>query len=146
MSENKSVNRVFLATVLIYIGASVGISLLSAYVPFLAGMSNYVLILLSQALVLLPGLLYCRRREGRVREFLPYRKINIATVVLVVVCTYLMYPLIIVLNAISMIFTTSGSRAVMDMMQGQSFFLSLCVGRFCGGLAPAGRPSPALRA
>ncbi len=125
MSENKSVNRVFLATVLIYIGASVGISLLSAYVPFLAGMSNYVLILLSQALVLLPGLLYCRRREGRVREFLPYRKINIATVVLVVVCTYLMYPLIIVLNAISMIFTTSGSRAVMDMMQGQSFFLSL---------------------
>ena len=53
MSENKSVNRVFLATVLIYIGASVGISLLSAYVPFLAGMSNYVLILLSQALVLL---------------------------------------------------------------------------------------------
>ena len=45
MSENKSVNRVFLATVLIYIGASVGISLLSAYVPFFAGMSNYVLIL-----------------------------------------------------------------------------------------------------
>lgn len=125
MSENKSVNRVFLVTVLIYVGASFGISLLSAYVPFLSGISNYATILLSQVLVFLPGFFYCRRRGGRVRELLPYRKINFATVVLVVVCTYLMYPLIIVLNAISMIFTTSGSRAVMDMVQGQSFVLGL---------------------
>lgn len=124
MSENKSVNRVFLGTVLLYVGVSIGISLLSAFVPFFAGMSNYASILLSQLLVFLPAFFYCKRR-GRVRDLVPYRKINIATIVLVVVCTYLMYPLIIVLNAISMIFTTSGSMAVMDMMQGQSFFLSL---------------------
>lgn len=125
MSENKNVNRVFLGTVLLYVGVSLGLSLLAAFVPQYAGMSSYASILLSQLLVFLPAFFYCRRRGGRVRDYVPYRKINIATIVLVVICTYLMYPLIIVLNAISMIFTTSGSMAVMDMMQGQSFFLSL---------------------
>ncbi len=125
MSENKRVNRVFLITILLYVGTSLGMSLLAPYIPALAGMSNYASIFLSQALIFLPGFLYCKRKETGIREFLPYRKINIASVVLVIICTYLMYPLIIVLNAISMIFTTSGSTAVMDMMQGQSFILSL---------------------
>ena len=147
MSENKRVNRVFLITILLYVGTSLGLSLAAPYVPALAGMSSYVSILLSQALIFLPGFLYCKsvatqnqassgpdghptveaeglhsKKKGtKVRDFLPYRKINIATIVLVIVCTYLMYPLIIVLNAISMIFTTTGSEAVMDLMQGQSF-------------------------
>lgn len=125
MSENKRVNRVFLITILLYLGVSLGLNLLTPYLPVLAGMSNYVYILLSQALIFVPGFLYCKRKEAGIRGFLPYRKINIASIVLVIVCTYLMYPLIIVLNAISMIFTTSGSEAVMDMMQGQSFVLSL---------------------
>ena len=151
MSENKRVNRVFLITSLLYVGTSLGLSLAAPYVPALAGMSSYVSILLSQALIFLPGFLYCKsvatqnqassgpdghptveaeglhsKKKGtKVRDFLPYRKINIATIVLVIVCTYLMYPLIIVLNAISMIFTTTGSEAVMDLMQGQSFVLSL---------------------
>lgn len=143
MSENKSVNRVFLLTVVLYVGVSLAFSFLSVIVPAIGNMSTYVSILISQMLVFVPGFWYCRRLsrsqalavqsgerdsgEGAngIRQFIPYRKINIATIVLVVVCTYLMYPLIIVLNAISMIFTTSGSAAVMDMMQGQNFFLSL---------------------
>jgi len=125
MSGSKSVNRLFLAVTALYIGVSLGIGFLSPFLPFLAGMSNYTSILLSQALVFVPAFLYCKKQGGRIQDFIPYRKMNLASAVLIIVCTYLMYPLIIVINAISMIFTTSGSMAVMDMMQGQSFILSL---------------------
>lgn len=125
MSENKSVNRLFLTVVVVYISVSLGVSMMSAWIPALRGMSVYVSILLSQFLVFAPCFLYCRYKKIKIREFIPYRKINFATIVLVVVCTYLMYPLIIVLNAISMLFTTSGSANVMELMQGQSFILSL---------------------
>lgn len=125
MSGNKNVNRLFLAVVALYIGVSLGFSFLSPFLPFLAGMPVYASILLSQALVFVPAFLYCKKQGGRIRDVIPYRKMNLASAVLVVACTYLMYPLIIVINAISMIFTTSGSAAVMDMMQGQSFLLSL---------------------
>lgn len=143
MSENKGINRIFLLTVLLYVGVSFALSFLAAFVPAFGNMSNYVSILISQMLVFVPGFLYLRRvsrsdsfpaqetewhgeeRRTGIRQLIPYRKINIGTIALVVVCTYLMYPLIIVLNAISMIFTTSGSAAVQDMMQGQNFLLSL---------------------
>ncbi|MCI8872320.1 MAG: CPBP family intramembrane metalloprotease [Lachnospiraceae bacterium] len=143
MSENKGVNRIFLLTVVLYVGMSFALSFLSVFVPAFQNMSNYTAILISQMLVFVPGFLYLRtvsrrvpavvqQEEGRQEEgktgilrLLPYRKISIGTIALVVVCTYLMYPLIIVLNAISMIFSTSGSAAVLDMMQGQNFFLSL---------------------
>lgn len=125
MSENKSVNRLFLITIVIYVGASFGLSLLNVRFPVLARMPVYVSILISQALVFCPFFFYCKRKHIKIREFIPYRKMNLASIVLTVVCTYLMYPLIIVVNAISMIFTTSGSAQVMDMMQGQSLVLNL---------------------
>lgn len=124
MSENKSVNRLFLAVTVIYVGVSLGLSFAAAYVPVLANMSTYASILLSQALILVPGLLYCKWKKYKIREFIPYRKINIATAVLVIVCTYLMYPVIIVLNAISMLFSNTGTEAVMELMQGQNFVLN----------------------
>ena len=148
MSENKGVNRIFLLTVVLYVGMSFALSFLSVFVPSFQNMSNYTAILISQMLVFVPGFLYLRtvsrrvpavvqQEEGRQEErktgilqLLPYRKISIGTIALVVVCTYLMYPLIIVLNAISMIFSTSGSAAVLDMVQGQNFFLSRSIFQF----------------
>ncbi len=58
MSGSKSVNRLFLAVTALYIGVSLGIGFLSPFLPFLAGMSNYTSILLSQALVFVPAFLY----------------------------------------------------------------------------------------
>ena len=125
MSNNKSVNRLFLAVIVIYIGVSLGFGILASYFPILGELPVYVNILLSQALIFLPGLAYCRHRGIAIREFIPYRRINFATAILVVICTYLMYPMIIVLNAISMLFTNTGTAAVADLMQGQSFLLSV---------------------
>lgn len=124
MSQNKSVNRLFLLVVVIYIGVSLGTSLLTSLIPVLQELPIYASLLLSQALIFVPCFVYCKWKKIKIREFIPYRKINFVTIILVVICTYLMYPLIIVLNAISMLFSTSGTANVMELMQGQNFILS----------------------
>ena len=123
MSQNKSSNRLFLAVVMIYIGGSLGFSALSAFTP-MGNLPVYVSLLVSQALVFVPCFLYCKWKKIKIRELVPYRKINFVTIILVIICTYLMYPLMIVLNAISMLFSTSGTASVMELMQGQNFVLS----------------------
>lgn len=123
MSQNKSVNRLFLTVVIVYIGVSLGFSALSALTP-IGDLPIYVSLLLSQALVFVPCFIYCKWKQIKILEFIPYRKINFVTIILIIICTYLMYPLIIVLNAISMLFSTSGTANVMELMQGQNFILS----------------------
>lgn len=124
MSQIKSVNRLFLAVIAIYIGVSLGFGVLTSLIPALANLPIYVSLLLSQALIFIPCIVYCKWKKIKIREFIPYRKINISTIVLVIICTYLMYPLIVVLNAISMLFSTSGTANVMQLMQGQNVILS----------------------
>lgn len=124
MVQNKSVNRLFLAVIVIYIGVSLGFSVLTSVVPALQELPIYASLLLSQALIFVPCFVYCKWKKIKIREFIPYRKINFVTIILVIICTYLMYPLIIVLNAISMLFSTSGTASMMELMQGQNFILS----------------------
>lgn len=124
MSQNKSANWLFLAVVVIYIGVSLGFGALASAVPALSSLPVYFSLLLSQSLIFIPCFVYCKWKKIKIREFIPYRKINFSTIVLVVICTYLMYPLIIVLNAISMLFSTSGTANVMELMQGQNIVLS----------------------
>ncbi len=124
MSESKNVNRLFLAVVVIYIGVSLGVGALTSVMPALSSLPVYVSLFLSQSLIFVPCFVYCRWKKIKIREFIPYRKINISTIVLVIICTYLMYPLIVVLNAISMLFSTSGTANVMELMQGQNVILS----------------------
>ncbi len=125
MSQNKSVNRLFLAVVMIYIGGSFGLSMLTAWIPALSELPIYVSLLISQSLIFVPCFVYCKAKHIRILELVPYRKIGPSTIVLIVICTYLMYPLIVVLNAVSMLFSNSGTASVMEMMQGQSLILNV---------------------
>lgn len=125
MPENKSVNRLFLMVVVLYVGVSFGYGLLAAKIPAVSGLPVYASLLLSQGLVFVPCFLFCKWKGIRIRELVPYRKINFVTMVLVVICTYLMYPLIVVLNAVSMLFSNSGTASVAEMMQGQSLILNI---------------------
>ncbi len=124
MSQNKSVNRLFLAVVVIYIGVSLGLSLLRSQVPFMSELPIYCSLLLSQSLIFIPCFVYCRWKHIKIRELIPYRKISFVTIILVIICTYLMYPLIVVLNAVSMLFSNSGTASVSELMQGQNLVLN----------------------
>ena len=125
MSRNKSVNRLFLAVVVIYIVGSLGFGILFSQIPAFAKLPIYVSLLVAQSLIFLPCFIYCKWKIGRIRDLIPYRKINFVTIILIVICTYLMYPLIVVLNAISMLFSNSGTASVAELMQGQNLILNL---------------------
>ncbi len=125
MSENKSVNWLYFAVVGIYLALNLGLGVLSLFFPAVADMPAFLSVLLPQLAVLLPCLWYCGRKGVPIRAWLPFRKINFPTAVLVVVCTYLMYPLMIVLNALSMLFTNTGTTAVAGLLEGQNLLFGV---------------------
>lgn len=59
MSCNKSVNRLFLAVVVIYIVGSLGFGILFSQIPVLAELPIYVSLLVAQSLIFLPCFIYC---------------------------------------------------------------------------------------
>lgn len=128
MPSNKNANRLFLVTVLIYLGASFLISMFSAA---LEGVPVAGTLIFSQALVVAPSLIYCMIRRVPVKELIPFRKMKFSVCVLVVVCTYLMYPLIIVLNALTLFFVPSGTMGLMTPD------ISLPVMTLCVAVLPA---------
>lgn len=107
MSDNKGANRLYLLLVVVFIAAGIIFGSRA-----LRELPIYVSIVAGQLVILIPALLYCRRRKIAITRFIPYRKISFSTGVLVVVSTYLMYPLLIVLNAITLLFSKS---AVVEM-------------------------------
>ena len=119
MPTNKSINRMFLVTVALYIGASMLISrVLTVNLPTIAAL------LISQALILLPAVCYCLWKRVPLRELIPFRRMKFSVWILVIVCTYLMYPLLIVLNALTLFFVDSGTTELLGITQG-NFLLSV---------------------
>lgn len=111
MPTNKNVSRLFLVTVALYLGASFLIGRVVT-VP----LSINERMILSQLLVLLPAVLYCLIFRVPVKEWIPFRKMKFSVWVLVVVATYLMYPLLIVLNALTLFFVKSGTAELTEMV------------------------------
>lgn len=119
MTSNKSVNRLFLITVIIYIGTSLLIgSRSSLELPTSLGL------ILSEALILVPALVYCRIKKVSIKELIPFRKMKFSVWILIIVCTYLMYPLLIVLNAISLFFVESGTMELLDFVAEEHFLVA----------------------
>ena len=119
MRETKQVNFIFFVTVLLYIGASFFLS----WAKFLE-LPMILSMLLSQMIIFVPSFLYCLMKKISWKEIVSFRKMKISVWILVVICTYLMYPLIIVVNAVSLIFVESGTAEMMTQTSQWNFFLS----------------------
>lgn len=111
MADSKGANRLFFIIVTVFVAVSI---IMGRVLP--AETPVYVSIILSQSAVLLPALLYCLKRKISIKELIPHKKISFSTGVLVVVTTYLMYPLMIVLNAITLLFTQSATVEMQSEM------------------------------
>lgn len=102
MTTNKGVNRTFLITFLIYVGGSFLWSLIGKrFVD-----SFYVDIAVSQLLVCVPPFVYLKISGTKTGELIPYKKIRISDALLAVVMTYLFYPLMLVMNLLTMFLWT----------------------------------------
>lgn len=120
ITRTKSVNRLFLITVILYIGVSFAIGALT----FLK-LSMNVSMILSEALILIPSVVYLKIKHIKIKEMIPFRKIKFSTGILTIVCTYLMYPLLIVLNAFTLFFVKSGTAELMESAQRGNFLISV---------------------
>lgn len=119
MGNAKQVNFVFFLTVFLYIAVSFFLSWADFLnIPMIFSM------ILSQLLVFLPSFVYCLMKKISFKEIVSFRNMKLPVWILVIICTYLMYPLIIVVNAISLIFVESGTAEMISEISGWNFFLA----------------------
>lgn len=118
MPTNRSINKLFLITIIIYLAASYGAGYL---LP--ADLSVYIRLIVSQGLILMPVLCYFKIKKLSIREVIPHKKLKFSVIVLIVVCTYLLYPLLAVANLLSLFFTTAQTADLIVNME-QNFLLN----------------------
>lgn len=121
MTTNKGANRTFLITVIVYV-------LFSVFWPMVGvrmDLPFYLDIALSQLVVFLPAFFYIKISGMKVRELIPYRKIQITDALLAVVMTYLFYPLLVVMNLLTMFFVDNATAQMTTVMQEQNILWNM---------------------
>ena len=96
IQDKERVNFIFLCTVVVYLSASLLISLVD-------NISFAPMILISQfSLALMPGILLWKRKE--LRKAIPHARLSFGTVILIIVLTLCIEPFLTLVNAISQCF------------------------------------------
>lgn len=116
MKTTKNAGILFLTIIIVYILGIFAIQKLR-----MNGMegSTYSLLLVSQGLIVIPGLIFLFITKSNPIQFIPYRKIKISNLLLVILCTYLMIPLMTTISLISQLFVKDiTSKAIGNMMDG----------------------------
>lgn len=121
MTTNKGANRTFLITVILYIG----FSLFWGFVGSRLGTPFWVDVILSQLTIFLPAFIYVKIAGMKVGELIPYRRIRISDALLAVLMTYLFYPLMVVMNLITMFFVDNTTAQMTGSMQEQGVLLNM---------------------
>ncbi len=126
MNRIKSVNRVFLITVLLSIVGSV----INTWIFEFTG--NYFLILLmSQIILVIPSLIYLITQKVNVAQAIRFKKLKISNIILIIIFAYLITPLMNLINAISMLYVQNDTTDIMNnIVENNGFFLSLIMVAF----------------
>lgn len=104
MKNNKvsQINEVFLATILVYIIGSFLLEYLRQEIGIT--LPVYVKLVYSQMILILPSIVYLAVKRINPLEFIRFKKVNFATVVMLVLFGMFIRPFMTLLNAISMVF------------------------------------------
>lgn len=129
MTTNKGANRTFFVTIIFYVGISFLWSGLTRNIET----SIYVDILISQSMIFLPAFIYLKKSGTKIKDFIPYRKIRLSDALLAVLLTYLFYPVIVVVNLLTMFFVENQAAEMAGAMQSEYFVLNI----LCFALLPA---------
>lgn len=118
MNKVKIINIVFLATVLLSImGSFVGQSILDHT-------NNYFIILLfSQTILVLPSIIYLAFSKTNIAKAIRFKKIKVSNIILVILFSYLISPLMTLINAISMLFVKNDTAGFMENIVGNNGFI-----------------------
>ncbi len=119
----RSVNRLFLLTLCIYIAASF------LQVPLKTGFLGSLL--LSQGSLALPSIIWMIKERISPRSFLRLRKLDLPSILLVLLLAFLLYPTLTLINAVSMLFLkysiSSTLSASSSLVSFPAMFLTVAV-------------------
>lgn len=118
MDRIKSVNRVFLATVIISIAGSV----LNEFVYGITG-STVLILLLSQLMLIIPSAVYLYNHKINVQKAIRFHKIKLSNIVLIVIFAYLISPLMSLISALSMLVVKNDTADFMNSITSNNPFL-----------------------
>lgn len=101
MNKTKGINRLFLFLIVWQLTGYLGIAFL------MRGMSTVAGTLISQALLFLPVVLYLLIKRINPTKWIPLKPIRISTILMTVLLTFLLMPLVSLINLVSMLFSTN---------------------------------------
>ena len=116
MEKAKSANRLYLLILAFYIGASL---LIHRFLDT-ASFPMWLKLTLGEILMLLPAAAYLAVTKTNPRDFIPVRRLQLSTILLLILFAYCMMPLIACVNALSMLI--QGGNAVSGMMEQLLFY------------------------
>ncbi|MFU0826040.1 MAG: CPBP family intramembrane metalloprotease [Lachnoclostridium sp.] len=121
MNRIKSVNLVFLATVLMSVGGSFVISFLTNYTD-----NYFIVLLLSQIFLVIPSAVYLITQNVNLAQAIRFKSIRVSNVILIIIFAYLIIPLMNFINALSMLFVKDNITGLMyNIVSNNGFLLSL---------------------
>lgn len=119
--NSKKVNRIFLAVVLLHIAVVV---LLQVFSPVFT-LTIIPNLIISQLMILVPALTGVLLAKENLFKVAGFHKIRISTVFMIILFTFLIMPLIVVVNAVSMLFVDNTVAAMSGQVLEVPFLLML---------------------
>lgn len=114
MKTIRGANILFPVTVLSYLAVSLFTGFLARYIP----MPLPVLLVAGEVGIMLPTAIYCLVTRNNPFRWIQRKRLDLLTILLVVLFTYCMYPLIMVINMFSMFFADNAAVEVLDILSG----------------------------
>ena len=129
MKEVKRVNTFFLILVILHVGASFIVSLLSMQAVKLG---TYTSLMLTQLLILVPSFMFFLFLGYDILSWIPFKKLKGGTVALVVLFTFLIMPFVSFINVFSQLFAENVAVDMMSEMADLNPFINLIIVGFIG--------------
>ena len=129
MNKTPRINRLFLATVIWALASS----FLIGFFPFVYRMSRLQLMALSQLLYFLPVLVFLVVHKINPAEWMPFKRLPLSVIGMIVLYALLLLPMTTLLNLISMLFVKNALAGAQAELSAGSVWLNLLV----IGLLPA---------
>lgn len=123
MNKAPKINRLFLATILWALGAS----FLMGFLPFVYKLGTVQLMALSQLLYVLPVLVFLAVNKVDPRKWMPFQRLRLSAICMIVLYALLLLPITTWLNLISMLFVKNAFASSQAEISSNSFWMNLLV-------------------
>lgn len=123
MNKTKAVNRLYLGAVLWALGSGIGIG----WLPFTGNLTMGQLMALSQILYILPIIVFMLVKKVKPWKWMPFKPLQISTLLMTALYTALLMPLVTLLNMISMLFVENVFASSQAEIAGNSVWMNLLV-------------------